>query len=174
MADYSVLGLYHEATSTADTLDRLRELGVADLVVPTGWLDGDELAAAYAARELFGTRVQDFLAIDPLDHQRCLALARTRGWEITQVLNTHEHGDHIGGNQKVIAKTGARLLEPLALPRAISVSVRHHHERWDGGGYPDGLAGEEIPLISRVIAVADTFDAMSSHRPYRDDRRHQQ
>jgi putative nucleotidyltransferase with HDIG domain len=66
------------------------------------------------------------------------------------------------------AVTGARLLEPLGLPRAIAVSVRHHHERWDGGGYPDGLAGEEIPLISRVIAVADAFDAMSSHRPYRD------
>jgi putative two-component system response regulator len=66
------------------------------------------------------------------------------------------------------AATGARLLEPLGLPRAIPVSVRHHHERWDGGGYPDGLAGEEIPLISRVIAVADAFDAMSSHRPYRD------
>ena len=64
--------------------------------------------------------------------------------------------------------TGARLLEPLGLPRAIPVSVRHHHEHWDGGGYPDGLAGEEIPLISRVIAVVDAFDAMSSHRPYRD------
>ena len=64
--------------------------------------------------------------------------------------------------------TGARLLEPLGLPRAIPMAVRHHHERWDGSGYPDGLAGEEIPLISRVIAVADTFDAMSSPRPYRD------
>jgi putative nucleotidyltransferase with HDIG domain len=66
------------------------------------------------------------------------------------------------------AATGARLLEPLGLPRAIPVAVRHHHERWDGNGYPDGLAGEEIPLIARVIAVADAFDAMSSHRPYRD------
>ncbi len=66
------------------------------------------------------------------------------------------------------AITGARLLEPLGLPRAIPVAIRHHHERWDGSGYPDGLAGEEIPLISRVIAVADAFDAMSSHRPYRD------
>jgi putative nucleotidyltransferase with HDIG domain len=64
--------------------------------------------------------------------------------------------------------TGAHLLEPLGLPRAIPVSIRHHHERWDGGGYPDGLAGDEIPLISRIIAVADAFDAMSSDRPYRD------
>lgn len=66
------------------------------------------------------------------------------------------------------AVTGARLLEPLELPRAIPAAIRHHHERWDGSGYPDGLAGEEIPLISRVIAVADAFDAMSSQRPYRD------
>jgi HD-GYP domain-containing protein (c-di-GMP phosphodiesterase class II) len=45
--------------------------------------------------------------------------------------------------------------------------VLHHHERWDGGGYPGGLAGEAIPLLSRVIAVADSFDAMTTDRPYR-------
>jgi HD-GYP domain-containing protein (c-di-GMP phosphodiesterase class II) len=45
--------------------------------------------------------------------------------------------------------------------------VRHHHERWDGGGYPDGLAGEAIPLGARILAVADTFDALISARPYR-------
>ena len=52
----------------------------------------------------------------------------------------------------------------LPLERAI---IRHHHERWDGKGYPDGLAGEEIPKLSRILAVADTFDAMTSCRPYR-------
>ncbi|MEI6080081.1 MAG: HD domain-containing phosphohydrolase, partial [bacterium] len=45
--------------------------------------------------------------------------------------------------------------------------IRAHHERYDGQGYPDGLKGEEIPLISRIIFVADTFDAMTSDRPYR-------
>ena len=45
--------------------------------------------------------------------------------------------------------------------------VRHHHERWDGTGYPDGLAGEEIPAAARVFAVADTLDAMTTDRPYR-------
>jgi polar amino acid transport system substrate-binding protein len=45
--------------------------------------------------------------------------------------------------------------------------LRHHHERWDGRGYPDGLAGEEIPVISRVLAIADAYDAMLSNRPYR-------
>ncbi len=52
----------------------------------------------------------------------------------------------------------------LPLERAI---IRHHHERWDGRGYPDGLAGEEIPKLSRILAVADTYDAMTSCRPYR-------
>jgi hydroxyacylglutathione hydrolase len=50
------------------------------------------------------------LAVDPLDHKKCLARARERGWEITQILNTHEHGDHTGGNKAMIAATGARLL----------------------------------------------------------------
>jgi putative two-component system response regulator len=43
-----------------------------------------------------------------------------------------------------------------------------HHERWDGGGYPNGLAGEEIPLVGRICAVCDVFDALTSKRPYKD------
>jgi HD-GYP domain-containing protein (c-di-GMP phosphodiesterase class II) len=48
--------------------------------------------------------------------------------------------------------------------------VRSHHERWDGSGYPDGLAGDEVPLGVRIFAVADALDAMTSHRPYRPPR----
>ena len=50
------------------------------------------------------------LAVDPLDHEKCLAAAKAKGWNITQILNTHEHRDHTGGNQQVIAATGAKLL----------------------------------------------------------------
>ena len=50
------------------------------------------------------------LAIDPLDHKKCLAAARDKGWEITQILNTHEHGDHTGGNRAMLAATNAQLL----------------------------------------------------------------
>ena len=55
---------------------------------------------------------------------------------------------------------------------AITAMIRHHHERLDGRGYPDGLAGEEIPLGARIIAVADTFDAITSNRTYRRAARH--
>jgi putative nucleotidyltransferase with HDIG domain len=50
---------------------------------------------------------------------------------------------------------------------SVQVAVRHHHERWDGKGYPDGLAGDQIPIASRVILIADTIDAMTTDRPYR-------
>jgi response regulator RpfG family c-di-GMP phosphodiesterase len=63
--------------------------------------------------------------------------------------------------------TGAHILEPLIDDPLVLGVVRSHHERWDGLGYPDGLSGEEIPLPARVLAVADTLDAMTSHRAYR-------
>jgi response regulator RpfG family c-di-GMP phosphodiesterase len=62
---------------------------------------------------------------------------------------------------------GVHLIEPLAFSHTIIGAIRHHHERWDGKGYPDGLAGENIPLLARIIALADSFDAMVSDRPYR-------
>lgn len=63
---------------------------------------------------------------------------------------------------------GARILEPIRAFRPMLPIVRSHHERWDGRGYPDGLAGEEIHPLARVVAVADVYDAMVSERPYRD------
>src|SRR3712207_6404492 len=64
------------------------------------------------------------------------------------------------------------MLSPLDDPAVVAM-VRHHHERLDGSGYPDGLAGDEIPLGARIIAVADTFDAMTSNRAYRGAFRHE-
>jgi putative two-component system response regulator len=55
---------------------------------------------------------------------------------------------------------GERLIRPLGLPSEIEGAIRHHHERWDGTGYPDQLTGEEIPLLARIVCVADAFDAM--------------
>jgi HD-GYP domain-containing protein (c-di-GMP phosphodiesterase class II) len=50
--------------------------------------------------------------------------------------------------------------------------ILHHHERWDGAGYPHGLAGEQIPVEARILALADAYDAMTSHRPYREALAH--
>ncbi|MBI4575481.1 MAG: HD domain-containing protein [Planctomycetes bacterium] len=62
---------------------------------------------------------------------------------------------------------GAEMLAHIRNIEGIIGGVKHHHEKWDGTGFPDGLAGEGIPLIARVVAVADAFDAMTSHRSYR-------
>jgi putative nucleotidyltransferase with HDIG domain len=66
------------------------------------------------------------------------------------------------------SEIGERILAKVDDYAEIASIVRHHHERVDGRGYPDGLAGEEIPLLSRIIAVADAYNAMTSDRPYRD------
>ena len=62
---------------------------------------------------------------------------------------------------------GAKILEPLRFLARETCAVRHHHERFDGAGYPDGLRGEDIPYVARVVTVADVFDAITSNRPYR-------
>lgn len=62
---------------------------------------------------------------------------------------------------------GCKMLEPIEQLESVLPGIRHHHERWDGTGYPDGVRGEAIPLISRIISVADTYDAIVSARPYR-------
>jgi putative nucleotidyltransferase with HDIG domain len=66
---------------------------------------------------------------------------------------------------------GARMLETLGAPATILPVVLHHHERWDGAGYPTGRRGDEIPLEARVLCIVDSFDAMTSTRPYRKPRR---
>lgn len=73
------------------------------------------------------------LAVDPLDHRKCLDKAKKNGWEITQIVNTHEHGDHTGGNRAMIAATRARLLAHAA-------------------------AGRSIPNIDRGLAAGDVID----------------
>jgi HD-GYP domain-containing protein (c-di-GMP phosphodiesterase class II) len=62
---------------------------------------------------------------------------------------------------------GSDLLSAALLPRELSLIVRHHHERWDGTGYPNRLPGEAIPIGARIVTVADCFDALTSWRPYR-------
>ena len=65
---------------------------------------------------------------------------------------------------------GERICEPLATASQFSSIVRHHHERWDGAGYPDGLRGERIPMGARIVGLVDAFDAIIHERPYRPAR----
>ena len=92
------------------------------------------------------------LAVDPLDHAKCLARAKQKGWQITQVVNTHEHGDHTGGNGPVVAATGAKVLAHAAAASKI-------------GGIDVGLrAGDVIKVGKSVELVAlDTPGHTMSH-----------
>jgi HD-GYP domain-containing protein (c-di-GMP phosphodiesterase class II) len=61
---------------------------------------------------------------------------------------------------------GARIVGKLSQLSPIVPTIRHHHERWDGRGYPDGLAGQDIPLLAAIVGLADAWDAMTTERPY--------
>jgi len=68
---------------------------------------------------------------------------------------------------KTHASVGADLLAAIEFPYPVIPIVRHHHENWDGSGYPDGLSGTDIPIGARILSVIDCFDALTSDRPYR-------
>jgi hydroxyacylglutathione hydrolase len=80
------------------------------------------------------------LAIDPLDHEKCLAAAKQEGWEITQILNTHEHHDHTGGNAPLIEKTGAKLLA-------------HHNAKDKIAGVDRGLQAGDVVKVGKTVEL---------------------
>lgn len=92
------------------------------------------------------------LAIDPLDHEKCLARAKSRGWQITQILNTHEHRDHTGGNDAMVKATGAKLLA-------------HANARDRIPGIDRGLGAGEVVKIGRTVELEalDTPGHTMSH-----------
>jgi len=77
---------------------------------------------------------------------------------------TPEEREHI--KQHVLI--GSQLLAPIEELRPVLGGVRNHHERWDGSGYPDGLKGEEIPIVARIIGAAEVYDALCTSRPYQE------
>jgi putative two-component system response regulator len=70
--------------------------------------------------------------------------------------------------------TGETICRPLRSLRNVLPIIRHHHEHWNGSGYPDGLRGEEIPLLARTLQVGDVYDALRTERPYKPALRHEQ
>jgi len=120
---------------------------------------------------------------------RAVAIARSMGLNKEQVLDVgvgaflHDVGK-IGLRDAILSKPGPLtdrerwevqrhpvigydILQPVPIRAAIRLAVRHHHERWDGQGYPDRLMEDQIPVAARIIAVADTYEALISDRPYR-------
>ncbi len=92
------------------------------------------------------------LAVDPLDHKKCLALAKEKGWEITQIVNTHEHGDHIGGNAAMVKATGAKL-------------IAHENAKDSIPGIDRGLSAGDVVKVGKTVELLalDTPGHTMSH-----------
>ena len=143
----------------------------------------ETLAAAVDMRDAFSAEraegvsraaglVADELQLDEMqrDVLRVAALVYDIGKVGIPVELLNRRGELTAGEQSTIRRhpeIGMRLLESTVLLHALSPVILHHHERWDGEGYPDGLRGEAIPFAARVIAICDAWQAMVSDRPYR-------
>ena len=160
-------------------------------------LSTTNLELAQTNRELLELMVKSIEARDPYTsgHSRrvkelAIKIARQLGLAATEVAKIgtaallHDVGKIYDKYAPILAKEerltseewaiikehpvdGANLIATMTLLRELVPAVRHHHENWDGSGYPDGLKGTEIPLASRIIMFADTIDAMTTERPYR-------
>jgi ribonuclease P protein subunit RPR2 len=141
------------------------------------------LSNAVEARDAYTGKHAERVAAYGLEIARALGLPRPEAPEIEFGFLLHDIGkvaipDSIlykpggltGEERALMARhptIGADILGGIEFLAGAAEVVRSHHERWDGTGYPDGLAGEEIPLAARVFAVADVLDALTSNRPYR-------
>jgi diguanylate cyclase (GGDEF)-like protein len=153
-------------TSFLATIDALvRALEAQDM-----YTSGHALSIADLARRVGRVLGLDAAALRDVEHAAVLhdigkigipsELLRKRG-----PLSSGER-EHMRAHPEI----GARILEPVERLRQLAPLVRFSHECWDGSGYPDGLAGEQIPLGARIISVCDAFDAMVTDRPYRGGR----
>jgi len=137
-------------------------IAVAVLMLTSG-LDGQTRSAgAYAApRTAWGS--PDLQGIWTTDDGRSTPLQRPADLGDRRYLTDEEFAI-----VKQHTVRGDEIASRIDALRALSEVIRHHHERVDGNGYPDGLQGDDIPLFSRIISVADTYDALTSVRPYRE------
>lgn len=144
------------------------------------------LAAAVDAKDAYTRGHSEGVAVYSLMIGRRLELSSDQMTALEMAAYLHDIGK-IGVREEILLKPGrltdgemeqmrhhpligASILRPVAFPWPIAPVVRHHHEHCDGRGYPAGLQGEEIPLLARVLSVADAYEAMISDRPYRKGR----
>ncbi len=144
------------------------------------------LAAAVDAKDPYTRGHSDRVARFAIAIGEAMALAPEQRTALEMAAYLHDIGK-IGIPEEILLKPGklsdeemgqmrhhpligANILKPIAFPWPIAPVVRHHHEHYDGHGYPAGLKGEEIPLLARVLTVADAYEAMVSDRPYRRGR----
>lgn len=148
------------------------------------------LARAIDARDVGTAQHSSRVAEYAVATARELALSETAIGEVQVAAFLHDVGK-IGIRDDLLAKRGKLtkeeweamrhhavfghgILDPVPIAQEIKLAVRNSHERWDGTGYPDRLAGEQIPIAARVIAVSDAYEALTNDRPYRPARSHEE
>ena len=149
----------------ARTTELLRELGAA-LDAQDPYLDGHSRRVARYVT-MMARRMN--LPVEQVERAKAAATIHDVGKLRIPAEIVNKPGRLTDAEAEVMkqhAAAGGEMVECLGDP-GLAAAVRGHHERWDGGGYPDGLAGERIPVEARMISVADTFDAITSARPYR-------
>ncbi len=144
------------------------------------------LAAAVDAKDTFTRGHSDRVAMYSVQIAERMGLSHEQRIALEMAAYLHDIGK-IGVREDILLKPGqlddaemiqmrhhpligANILKPVAFPWAITPVVRHHHEHFDGTGYPAGLRGDEIPLLARILTVADSYEAMTADRPYRRGR----
>jgi cyclic di-GMP phosphodiesterase len=171
----------------AELGEALRELKEAKLQVENSYLAAiQSLAVALEAKDRYTAGHSQRVSRFAMMVARGLGLPSAEVRTIGQIGLLHDIGK-IGMDDKVLNKPGkltkeefdlikqhpvigAQILAPVPSLESHLPGIRHHHEAWDGSGYPDGLKAETIPLNARIVCLADSFDAMTSTRPYRPGR----
>ncbi len=170
--------LYKEQIKTSDELNNaVRQLEKVNLSFAT------VLVAALDARDHYTAGHSAAVAVYARDIAKHLALSdeEVRRSHLCGLLHDigkigvptgvlEKRGPLVSDERMAIethAEVGASILERIEGYEEIALAVRHHHERFSGGGYPDQISGDEIPLLARLVAVADAYSAMTSERPYR-------
>ncbi|MGQ9455508.1 MAG: bifunctional diguanylate cyclase/phosphohydrolase [Armatimonadota bacterium] len=162
----AVSGHIHPLLGSSEDLDALETLG-ATIDAQSGFTTSHSIAVSRNAL-ILGKRLG--ISPDELGCLRVAAILHDIG-KVGTPREVFEKNTPLAENEwKLIenhAGLGSRILTRLQQMQSIGPGIKHHHERYDGKGYPNGLAGKQIPLFARIIAIADAYDAMTSPRPYR-------